>query len=83
MAPDSGGRRLGPGRVPEGAGDAALRVFAGAHLRPGAVRRPSAPPAGSLILGVDYDASTGPGTVESRVRLLLDEELEPFSPESV
>ena len=35
------------------------------------------------LVSVDYDASTGPGTVESRVRMLLDEELEPFSPEPV
>ena len=28
------------------------------------------------LVSVDYDASTGPGTVESRVRMLLDEELE-------
>ena len=27
------------------------------------------------IVSVDYDASTGEGTVESRVRMLLDEEL--------
>lgn len=27
------------------------------------------------LVSVDYDASTGPGTVESRVRMLLDEEL--------
>ena len=33
------------------------------------------------LVSVDYDASTGPGTVESRIRMLLDEELEPFSPE--
>ena len=38
---------------------------------------------GSLILGVDYDAALRAGTVESRVRMLLDTELEPFSPESV
>ncbi|WP_298035028.1 hypothetical protein [uncultured Dysosmobacter sp.] len=30
---------------------------------------------GSLIVGVDYDASTRSGTVESRVRMLLDTEL--------
>ena len=35
------------------------------------------------LVSVDYDASTGPGTVESRIRMLLDEELEPFSPEPV
>lgn len=29
------------------------------------------------LVSVDYDASTGPGTVESRIRMLLDEELEP------
>ena len=28
------------------------------------------------LVSVDYDASTGPGTVESRIRMLLDEELE-------
>ena len=28
------------------------------------------------LVSVDYDASTGPGTVESRVRMLLDEALE-------
>ena len=32
---------------------------------------------GSLIVGVDFDPSTGQGTVESRVRMLLDAELEP------
>lgn len=32
---------------------------------------------GARLVSVDYDASTGPGTVESRVRMLLDEELEP------
>ena len=31
---------------------------------------------GARLVSVDYDASTGPGTVESRVRMLLDEELE-------
>lgn len=31
---------------------------------------------GSRLVSVDYDASTGPGTVESRVRMLLDEELD-------
>ena len=38
---------------------------------------------GARLVSVDYDASTGPGTVESRIRMLLDEELEPFSPEPV
>ena len=28
------------------------------------------------LVSVDYDASTGPGTVESRIRMLLDEELD-------
>lgn len=32
---------------------------------------------GCLIVGVDFDPSTGQGTVESRVRMLLDTELEP------
>ena len=32
---------------------------------------------GSLIVGVDFDPSTREGTVESRVRMLLDTELEP------
>ena len=32
---------------------------------------------GSLIVGVDFDPSTGEGTVQSRVRMLLDTELEP------
>lgn len=32
---------------------------------------------GARLVSVDYDASTGPGTVESRVRMLLDEELDP------
>ena len=32
---------------------------------------------GSLIVGVDYDASTRAGTVESRIRMLLDTELPP------
>jgi hypothetical protein len=27
------------------------------------------------LVSVDYDASTGEGTVESRIRMLLDEEL--------
>ena len=31
------------------------------------------------LVSVDYDASTGPGTVESRIRMLLDEELGPMS----
>ena len=31
---------------------------------------------GVRLVSVDYDASTGPGTVESRIRMLLDEELE-------
>ena len=31
---------------------------------------------GARLVSVDYDASTGPGTVESRVRMLLDERLE-------
>ena len=35
------------------------------------------------LVSVDYDASTGEGTVQSRIRMLLDEELEPFSPEPV
>lgn len=30
------------------------------------------------LVSVDYDASTGPGTVESRIRMLLDEELDPI-----
>ena len=34
---------------------------------------------GSLIVGVDFDPSTGEGTLESRIRMLLDEELDlPF-----
>ena len=28
------------------------------------------------LVSVDYDASTGPGTVQSRIRMLLDERLE-------
>ena len=32
---------------------------------------------GSLIVGVDYDASLREGTVESRIRMLLDTELPP------
>ena len=35
------------------------------------------------LVSVDYDASTGEGTVQSRIRMLLDEELGPFSPEAV
>ena len=31
---------------------------------------------GTRLVSVDYDASTGPGTVESRIRMLLDEELD-------
>ena len=31
------------------------------------------------LVSVDYDASTGEGTVESRIRMLLDEELGPMS----
>ncbi len=31
---------------------------------------------GSLIVGVDFDPSTGEGTIESRIRMLLDEELD-------
>lgn len=31
---------------------------------------------GTRLVSVDYDASTGPGTVESRVRMLLDENLD-------
>lgn len=31
---------------------------------------------GARLVSVDYDASTGPGTVESRVRMLLDEALD-------
>lgn len=31
---------------------------------------------GARLVSVDYDASTGPGTVESRIRMLLDEELD-------
>ena len=34
---------------------------------------------GVRLVSVDYDASTGPGTVESRIRMLLDEELGPMS----
>ena len=34
---------------------------------------------GSLIVGVDFDPSTGEGTLESRIRMLLDEDLDlPF-----
>ena len=32
------------------------------------------------LVSVDYDASTGEGTVQSRIRMLLDEELEPELP---
>ena len=32
---------------------------------------------GVRLVGVDYDASTGEGTVQSRVRMLLDESMEP------
>lgn len=35
---------------------------------------------GSLIVGVDFDPSTGEGTVESRVRMLLDTEPDPPAP---
>ena len=31
---------------------------------------------GARLVSVDYDASTGTGTVESRIRMLLDEELD-------
>ena len=37
----------------------------------------------ALLVSVDYDASTGEGTVESRVRMLLDTELQPFGQEAV
>ena len=30
---------------------------------------------GTRLVSVDYDASTGEGTVQSRIRMLLDEEL--------
>lgn len=33
---------------------------------------------GSLIAGVDYDASTREGTIQNRIRMLLDTELEPL-----
>ena len=32
---------------------------------------------GARLVSVDYDASTGEGTVLSRIRMLLDEELDP------
>ena len=34
------------------------------------------------LVSVDYDASTGEGTVQSRIRMLLDEELDPVQPNS-
>lgn len=30
---------------------------------------------GAMLVSVDYDASTGEGTVQSRIRMLLDTEL--------
>ena len=35
---------------------------------------------GSLIVGVDFDPSTGEGTIQSRIRMLLDTELEAAPP---
>ena len=35
---------------------------------------------GGLLVGVDYDASTREGTVQNRIRMLLDTELEDASP---
>jgi len=37
---------------------------------------------GARLVSVDYDASTGEGTVQSRIRMLLDEELDDVSPRS-